>query len=199
MWRFFLLIPLWFSCGCDENISTDPTPPSNADLVQRGRLYYKPNDHLPFSGSFQQKHKTGNKSFESVYTNGLKLLQRSWRTNGILSEEYRFHESHIVARRDWDHTGKLQKWKELEDLAEEQFVRAAKFANNQPPDIRRAYLWFHIAATNGHLASQRLLEYPPEGLTLKQLGEIEAEANLLLGLDTIKSGNLPDQNASIKK
>ena len=199
MRRFFLLIPIWIYSGCSEKVSTKPTPPSNADLVQRGRLYYKPNEDTPFSGTIQRKHKNGNQSFESVYTNGLKLLQRSWRTNGVPQEEYRFYEGHVVIRRDWDHTGKLHTWKKLELLAQEQYLRAAKYIANEPPDTKKAYLWLHIASANGHLDSRRLLINPPEGITPKQIAEIKAEAERLLGLETKRTGILSDQNASIKK
>ena len=99
-------------------------------------------------------------------------------------EEYRFHQGHIVVRRDWSHTGKLQTWRNLDLLAQEQFVRAAQFATNQPPDIQRAYLWFHIAAANGHLESSQLLKNQPKELTQQQASEIKAEAERLLGLET---------------
>ena len=199
MRRFFLLIPIWIYSGCGEKVSTDPTPPSNPILEQRLGLYYKPSEDTPFSGTIQRKHKNGNRSFESVYTNGLKLLQRSWRTNGVPQEEYRFHEGLIVVRRDWDQTGKLQTWKKLELLAHEQFIRAVQSAKSQPPDWKKAYLWFHIAAANGHLDSRRFLSSQPEELTLQQVNEIKVEAERLLGLETKRTGNLSDQNASIKK
>ena len=199
MWRFFLLIPLWFYCGCDENFSTEPTVPSNLVLEQRGGLYFKPKETSPFSGTILRKHKTGRQSFEAVYSNGLKLLQRSWHNNGMPSDEYRFHEGHIVVRRDWDHTGKIQTWRKLELLTHEQFVRAAQHATNKPPDLPRAYLWFHIAAANGHLDSRQLLRNPPEGITQEEFTKVKLKADQLLGNESNKSGNLTDQNASIKR
>ena len=166
--------------------TTDPTPTANVTLEQRNGLYYKPGSNTPFSGSLLHKHKNGSNSFEAAYTNGMKLLQRSWYTNGVPREEYRFHQGHIVVRRDWSHVGKLQTWRNLDLLAQEQFVRAAQFTTNQPPDIQRAYLWFHIAAANGHLESSQLLKNQPKELTQQQASEIKAEAERLLGLETKK-------------
>ena len=199
MWRFFLLIPLWFSCGCDENISTEPTLPANIALEQREGLYYKPGQDTPFSGTIQRKHKNGRQSFEAVYANGLKLLQRSWYNNGAPNDEYRFHEGHIVVRHDWDDTGKLQTWRKLELLTQEQFVRAAQYATNKPPDLQKAYLWFHIAAANGHLDSRQLLRNPPEGITQEEFAKVKLKADQLLGNESKKSGNLTAQNASKKR
>ena len=199
MWRFFLLIPLWFYCGCDENFSTEPTVPSNLVLEQREGLYFKPKETSPFSGTILRKHKNGRQSFEAVYSNGLKLLQRSWHNNGMPSDEYRFHEGHIVVRRDWDHTGKIQTWRKLELLTQEQVVRAAQYATNKPPDLPRAYLWFHIAAANGHLDSRQLLRNPPEGITQEEFAKVKLKADQLLGNESKKSGNLTDQNASKKR
>ncbi len=205
MWRFYLLVSIWVHNGCGEKTpgkntpSTAPTPPANVTLEQRNGLYYKPESNTPFSGSLLHKHKNGNNSFESVYSNGMKLLQRSWHANGVPREEYRFHQGHIVVRRDWNHTGKLQTWRNLNLLAQEQFVRATQFAANKPPDWRKAYLWFHIAAANEHLDSRRFLSNQPEKLTPQQVNEIKMEAERLLGLKTKKPGNLSDQNASIKK
>ena len=192
MWRFYLLVSIWIHSGCGggntakNTPSTDPTPAANVTLEQRNGLYYKPGSNTPFSGSLLHKHKTGNNSFEAAYTNGMKLLQRSWYTNGVPREEYRFHQGHIVVRRDWNHVGKLQTWRNLDLLAQEQFVRAAQFTTNQPPDIQRAYLWFHIAAANGHLESSQLLKNQPKELTQQQASEIKAEAERLLGLETKK-------------
>lgn len=190
------MIPIWLYSGCGEQISTEPTPPSNPILEQRSGLYYKPGEDTPFSGTIQREHENGNQSFESVYTNGLKLLQRSWRTNGVPQEEYRFHEGYIVSRRDWDYKGKLQTWKKLEELAHEQFVRAFQHSKKQPPDMEKAYLWFHIAAANGHLDSRRFLNSQPQGLTSQEVSKIKTKAERLLGLNQKKPGNLSDQNAS---
>lgn len=192
MWRFYLLVSIWIHSGCGggntakNTPSTDPTPAANVTLEQRNGLYYKPGSNTPFSGSLLHKHKNGNNSFEAAYTNGMKLLQRSWYTNGVPREEYRFHQGHIVVRRDWSHVGKLQTWRNLDLLAQEQFVRAAQFTTNQPTDIQRAYLWFHIAAANGHLESSQLLKNQPKELTQQQASEIKAEAERLLGLETKK-------------
>ena len=199
MWRFFLLIPLWFSCGCDENISTEPTLPSNITLEQREGLYYKPGQDTPFSGTIQRKHKNGKQSFEAVYANGLKLLQRSWYNNGAPNDEYRFHEGHIVVRRDWDDTGKLQTWRKLELLTQEQFVRAARYATNKPPNLQKAYLWFHIAGANGHLASRQLLRKPTQEISQEEFAQIKLKAEKLLGIDPGKNGNLSGSDTSIKK
>ena len=205
MWRFYLLVSICIYNGCGKKTpaentpSTTPTPPANVTLEQRNGLYYKPESNTPLSGSLLHKHKNGNNSFESVYLNGMKLLQRSWHANGVPREEYRFHQGHIVVRRDWDHTGKLQTWRNLNLLAQEQFTRATQFAASNPPDWEKAYLWFHIAGANGHLDSRRFLSNQPEKLTPQQVNEIKVEAERLLGLNTQKTGNLSDQNASIKK
>ena len=199
MWRFFLLFSLWFSCGCDENISTEPTLPANTALEQHEGLYYKSGQETPFSGTIQRKHKNGRQSFEAVYTNGLKLLQRSWYHNGAPSDEYRFHEGHIVVRRDWNETGKFQTWRKLELLTQEQFVRAVQYATNKPPNLQSAYLWFHIAAANGHLDSRQLLRNLPQGMTQEEFTKIKLKADQLLGIDPEKNRNLSDPNASKKR
>ena len=196
MWRFFLPFSLWFSCGCDENISIEPTLPANTALEQHEGLYYKPGQETPFSGTIQRKHKNGRQSFEAVYTNGLKLLQRSWYHNGAPSDEYRFHEGHIVVRRDWNETGKFQTWRKLELLTQEQFVRAVQYATNKPPNLQSAYLWFHIAAANGHLDSRQLLRNLPQGMTQEEFTKIKLKADQLLGIDPEKNRNLSDPNAS---
>tara|TARA_B100000959_G_scaffold50190_1_gene52012 strand:+ start:203 stop:1771 length:1569 start_codon:yes stop_codon:yes gene_type:complete len=168
-------------------------------IENRKGLYYKPGQDTPFSGTIQRKHKNGRQSFEAVYANGLKLLQRSWYNNGAPNDEYRFHEGHIVVRHDWDDTGKLQAWRKLELLTQEQFVRAAQYATNKPPDLQKAYLWFHIAAANGHLDSRQLLRNPPEGITQEEFAKVKLKADQLLGNESKKSGNLTDQNASKKR
>ena len=199
MRRLFLFVPILFFYGCGEQVSTEPTLPSNPTIEQRSGLYYKPGEETPFTGSIQRKHKNGIKSFESVYTNGLKLLQRSWRTNGVPQEEYRYYEGYIVVRRDWDHNGKLQTWKKLKELAHEQFVRAVENAKQQPPDMKKAYLWFHIAAANGHLESRRFLSGKHQGLTSQEVSKIKTKADNLLGLKLQDIGSQSDQNASINK
>ena len=199
MRRLFLFVPILFFYGCGEQVSTEPTLPSNPILEQRSGLYYKPGKEAPFTGSIQRKHKNGTKSFESVYTNGLKQLQRSWRTNGVPQEEYRYHEGYIIVRRDWDHNGKLQTWKKLEDLALEQFVRAFQYAKQQPPEMKNAYLWFHIAAANGHLEARRFLSGQPQGLTKQEVSDIKTKVDGLLGINLANDSNQSDQNASINK
>ena len=134
-------------------------------------------------------------SFESVYTNGLKLSQRSWRTNGVPQEEYRYHEGYIIVRRDWDHKGKLQTWNKLEELAHEQFVRAFQYSKQKPPDMKNAYLWFHIAAANGHVEARRFLSSQPQGLTSQEVSNIKTKAEGLLGINLASDKDQSDQNA----
>ena len=81
----------------------------------------------PFTGTLARQHVNGAPSHEAVYTNGLRLLQRSWYTNGVPRTEYRFHDGHMVVRRDWNFKGQLQSWKNLEVLAHEQFLRGVNY------------------------------------------------------------------------
>ena len=164
-------------------------------IENRKGIYYKPGEKTPFTGSIQRKHENGIVSFESVYTNGLKLSQRSWRTNGVPQEEYRYHEGYIIVRRDWDHKGKLQTWNKLEELAHEQFVRAFQYSKQKPPDMKNAYLWFHIAAANGHVEARRFLSSQPQGLTSQEVSNIKTKAEGLLGINLASDKDQSDQNA----
>ena len=87
----------------------------------------------------------------------------------------------------------------MEELAHEQFVRAFQHAKQQPPEMKKAYLWFHIAAANGHLESRRFLRSQPQGLTKQEVSKIKIKADRLLGLKTQGIGNQSDQNASNNK
>ena len=116
-----------------------------------------------------------------MYTNGLRLLQRSWYTNGVPRTEYRFHDGHMVVRRDWNFKGQLQSWKNLEVLAHEQFLRGVNYFTNQPPDWHQAYVWFHIASANGHRNARQALRTPPENFSPESLSDARNEAMGLLG------------------
>ena len=127
------------------------------------------------------QHVNGAPSHEAVYTNGLRLLQRSWYTNGVPRTEYRFHDGHMVVRRDWNFKGQLQSWKNLEVLAHEQFLRGVNYFTNQPPDWHQAYVWFHIASANGHRNARQALRTPPENFSPESLSDARNEAMGLLG------------------
>ena len=164
-----------------EPISTEPTRPANLVLEERDGLFFKPDDTEPFTGTLARQHVNGAPSHEAVYTNGLRLLQRSWYTNGVPRTEYRFHDGHMVVRRDWNFKGQLQSWKNLEVLAHEQFLRGVNYFTNQPPDWHQAYVWFHIASANGHRNARQALRTPPENFSPESLSDARNEAMGLLG------------------
>ena len=164
-----------------EPISTEPTRPANLVLEERDGLFFKPDDTEPFTGTLARQHVNGAPSHEAVYTNGLRLLQRSWYTNGVPRTEYRFHDGHMVVRRDWNFKGQLQSWKNLEVLAQEQFLRGVNYFTNQPPDWHQAYVWFHIASANGHRDARQALRTPPENFSPESLSDARNEAMGLLG------------------
>ena len=164
-----------------EPISTEPTRPANLVLEEREGLFFKPDDTEPFTGTLARQYVNGAPSHEAVYTNGLRLLQRSWYTNGVPRTEYRFHDGHMVVRRDWNFKGQLQSWKNLEVLAHEQFLRGVNYFTNQPPDWHQAYVWFHIASANGHRNARQALRTPPENFSPKSLSDARNEAMGLLG------------------
>lgn len=168
------------ACSSDP-ISTEPTRPANLALEERDGLFFKPGATTPFTGTLARQHVNGDPSHEAVYTNGLRLLQRSWYTNGVPRTEYRFQDGHMVVRRDWNFKGKLQTWKNLEVLAHEQFLRGVNYFTNQPPDWHQAYVWFHIASANGHRDARQILRTPPEDFSPESLSAARAEAMGLLG------------------
>ena len=168
------------ACSSDP-ISTEPTRPANLALEERDGLFFKPGATTPFTGTLARQHVNGDPSHEAVYTNGLRLLQRSWYTNGVPRTEYRFQDGHMVVRRDWNFKGKLQTWKNLEVLAHEQFLRGVNYFTNQPPDLHQAYVWFHIASANGHRDARQILRTPPEDFSPESLSAARAEAMGLLG------------------
>ena len=168
------------ACSSDP-ISTEPTRPANLALEERDGLFFKPDATTPFTGTLARQHVNGDPSHEAVYTNGLRLLQRSWYTNGVPRTEYRFQDGHMVVRRDWNFKGKLQTWKNLEVLAHEQFLRGVNYFTNQPPDWHQAYVWFHIASANGHRDARQILRTPPEDFSPESLSAARAEAMVLLG------------------
>lgn len=183
MGRCFLLAALagGLAACSSEPISTEPTRPANLVLEERDGLFFKPDDTEPFTGTLARQHVNGAPSHEAVYTNGLRLLQRSWYTNGVPRTEYRFHDGHMVVRLDWNFKGQLQTWKNLEVLAHEQFLRGVNYFTNQPPDWHQAYVWFHIASANGHRDARQALRTPPENLSPEALSNARNEAMRLLG------------------
>jgi hypothetical protein len=150
-------------------------------LEERDGLFFKPDATEPFTGTLARQHVNGAPSHEAAYTNGLRLLQRSWYTNGVPRTEYRFHDGHMVVRRDWNFKGQLQSWKNLEVLAQEQFLRGVNYFTNQPPDWHQAYVWFHIASANGHRDARQALRTPPENFSPESLSDARNEAMGLLG------------------
>ncbi len=179
---FLLAVCSTFLAACNpEPVSTEPTRPTNLALEERDGLFYQPGSNEPYSGTLSRQHANSAPSHEAVYTNGLRLLQRSWYTNGVPRTEYRFHNGHLVVRRDWNHEGQQQTWKNLEVLAHEQFLRGVHFFTNQPPDWHQAYVWFHIASANGHRDARQALRTPPEEFTQTALANARTEAMRLLG------------------
>jgi len=79
---------LLVACKKDEQ---PPAPKSELD--ERDGIAYQHGSDTPFSGSINRKFPNGELSAETIYTNGLKLTQRSWHTNGALSTEYLFYKA----------------------------------------------------------------------------------------------------------
>ena len=155
-----------------------PPPAPKSELDERDGIAYQHGSDTPFSGSINRKFPNGELSAETIYTNGLKLTQRSWHTNGALSTEYLFYKGELVVRGHWDVSGepigrKQDKIAALQAQRGFDLVEQEKFVEG--------YVWIHFAATNGQpVALQALGQFPPK-MTEAQKAEAKAIAEGVLG------------------
>ena len=160
--------------GC----GSEPTQPKSA-LDERKGIAYEHGSDQPFSGSKSKKYPSGQVSAKTSYTNGLKILQRSWHTNGTLKTEYRFFKGQLALRRSWNLTGEPVNWKQDMVAAEQtqrgfDLVNAGKFVEG--------FVWVHLGATNGQPEAQQALQQFPPAMTEQQKAEAKAIAEHVLGL-----------------
>ena len=144
--------------GC-HRAETDPAPPRPSGPVEEreGRWYATGTSNL-YSGTLTHQYPSGTNSVKNVYTNGLKLSQRAWHTNGLLKSEFVFHQGQLALRRSWDATGKPLNWNH-QRLAEIQLQRGLDLVAKS--EWVAGYVWIHLAATNGHpVALQALVPVP---------------------------------------
>jgi hypothetical protein len=170
-----LLAVAWLA-GCGKE--PKPAPPQGG-LVERQGIAYQHGSDQPFSGSVSMKYPSGQVSTETTYTNGLKLLQRSWHTNGTLNTEYRFFNGQLALRRSWNPAGEPVNWKQNR-VAAEQTQRG--FDLVQAGKLVEGYVWVHLAATNGQPAALQALQRFPPAMTEQQKAEAQAIAERVLGL-----------------
>ena len=170
-----LLAVAWLT-GCGQE--PKPAPP-RSELDERGGIAYQHGSDQPFSGSVSRKYPSGQTSTETTYTNGLKLLQRSWHTNGTLNTEYRFFNGHLALRRSWNAAGELVNWKQ-DRVAAEQTQRGFDLLN--AGKFVEGYVWVHLGATNGQPEAQQALQQFPPAMTEQQKAEAKAIADGVLGL-----------------
>ena len=175
-----LLATMAWMVGCDSGSSSKSSLPKSA-LDERKGIAYEHGSDTPFSGSLSRQYPNGQVSTETVYTNGLKLQQRSWFTNGTMKSEFRFYKGQLATRRSWKMDGEPQSWKQ-EGLATAQLQRALKLieGKDMQQDFVQAYVWVFAAATNGHPQAQMFLSNSPPGMTQADMVAAEAIANRLL-------------------
>ena len=183
MWKqlpITLLAMVVWLVGCDSDLSSSKAQPKGA-LDEREGIAYEHGSNTPYSGSLSRKYPNGQVSTETFYTNGLKLLQRSWFTNGTMKSEFRFHEGQLAVRRSWNMNGESQSWKQ-EGLSTAQLQRALNLMEGKgvQQDFVQAYVWVFAAATNGHPQAQMFLSNSPPGMTQADMVAAEAIANRLL-------------------
>lgn len=166
--------------GCDSGSSSKSSLPKSA-LDERKGIAYEHGSDTPFSGSLSRQYPNGQVSTETFYTNGLKLLQRSWFTNGTMKSEFRFHEGQLAVRRSWNMNGESQSWKQ-EGLSTAQLQRALNLMEGKgvKQDFVQAYVWVFTAATNDHPQARLYLANTPPGMTQADMDAAEAIANRLL-------------------
>ena len=183
MWKqlpiTILVMVVWW-VGCDSDLSSSKAQPKGA-LDEREGIAYEHESNTPYSGLLSRKYPNGQVSTETFYTNGLRLLQRSWFTNGTMKSEFRFYKGQLATRRSWKMDGEPQSWKQ-EGLATVQLQRALKLIEGQggQQDFVQAYVWVFAAATNGHSQAQMFLSKSPPGMTQADMDAAEAIANRLL-------------------
>ena len=171
-----LLAVMW-QAGCGQK--PKPSPP-RSELEERQGIAYQHGSDTPFNGAISSKYPSGQVSTETTYTNGLKLLQRSWHTNGTLNTEYRFFNGQLALRRSWNTAGERVNWKQDRIAAEQtqrgfDLVNAGKFVEG--------YVWVHLGATNGQPEAQQALQRFPPAMTEQQKAEAKAIAEQVLGLN----------------
>ena len=175
-----LLATMAWMVGCDSGSSSKSSLPKSA-LDERKGIAYEHGSDTPFSGSLSRQYPNGQVSTETFYTNGLKLLQRSWFTNGTMKSEFRFHEGQLAVRRSWNMNGESQSWKQ-EDLSTAQLQRALNLMEGKgvKQDFVQAYVWVFTAATNDHPQARLYLANTPPEMTQADMDAAEAIANRLL-------------------
>ena len=183
MWKqlpiTLLVIAAW-TVGCDSDLSSSKAQPKGA-LDEREGIAYEHESNTPYSGLLSRKYPNGQVSTETVYTNGLKLLQRSWFTNGTMKSEFRFYNGQLAIRRSWKMDGEPQTWGQ-EGLSAAQLQRALQLIEGKgvQQDFVQAYVWVFAAATNGHPQARMFLANTPAGMTQANMDAAEAIANRLL-------------------
>jgi len=173
----FALLAVAVLAGCGKE--PKPTPPKSG-LDERRGIAYQHGSDTPFTGAISKQYPTGQVSTETTYTNGLKLLQRSWHTNGTLNTEYRFFNGQLALRRNWNSTGEPVNWKQDRIAAEQtqrgfDLVNAGKFVEG--------FVWVHLGATNGQPEAKQALQQFPPAMTEQQKAEAKAIADKVLGLN----------------
>ena len=183
MWKqlpiTILVMVVWW-VGCDSDLSSSKAQPKGA-LDEREGIAYEHESNTPYSGLLSRKYPNGQVSTETFYTNGLRLLQRSWFTNGTMKSEFRFYKGQLATRRSWKMDGEPQSWKQ-EGLAAAQLQRALKLIEGKgvQQDFVQAYVWVFAAATNDHPQARFHLTNTPPGMTQADRDAAEAIANRLL-------------------
>ena len=179
-WHALPIGVLLFAAACNRGDEAAPQPKSTGPIEERGGLWYATGTSNLYSGILAHQFSSGTNSVESVYTNGMKLTQRAWHTNGVLKTEFLFHQGQLAVRRSWDATGKRLAWKH-EKLAAVQvqhgftLLDAGKFVEG--------YVWVHFAAVNGQPDAKRALQQFPQVMTDEQKAEAKAIAEKLLAPD----------------
>ncbi|SVC02384.1 uncharacterized protein METZ01_LOCUS255238, partial [marine metagenome] len=183
MWKqlpITLLAMVVWLVGCDSGSSSISSLPKSA-LDEREGIAYEHGSNTPYSGSLSKKYPNGQISTETVYTNGLKLLQRSWFTNGTMKSEFRFYNGQLAIRRSWKMDGEPQSWGQ-EGLSTAQLQRALNLIEGKDvqQDFVQGYVWVFAAATNGHPQARMFLANTPPGMTQANMDAAKAIANRLL-------------------
>ena len=183
------LIPVYLFFGMISNTVLLPLMDSNQEpaittkstLEERNDIFFQHGTDTPFSGSMSRQYPNGQVSTEASYTNGLKLLQRSWYTNGTMKSEFRFYMGQLAVRRSWKMNGEMQSWKQ-EALFNTQLQRAIELMEGKgvKKDFVQAYVWVFAAATNGHPQAQIFLANTPPGMTQADMDAAKTISSRLL-------------------
>ena len=177
-WRTLPILVLLFAAACNrgDEAALKNKPPG--PIEERDGLWYATATSNLYSGTLANQYPSGTRSAESVYTNGLKLSQRGWHTNGLIKSEFIFHEGQLAVRRSWDATGKRLAWKH-EKIADAQVQRGFDLLN--AGKFVAGYVWVHLAAANGQPDAKRALQQFPPTMTEEQKTKAQAIADQLLG------------------